>query len=76
MSERTIHSESESGQDLHHLVTQEKMETQKTVIKGVHGRLRDFGCIHQLEIMSCITSGQDGRTGIERITGETPDILE
>ena len=26
--------------------------------------------------MSRITSGRDGRTGIERITGETPDISE
>ena len=26
--------------------------------------------------MSRIASGRDGRTGIERITGESPDILE
>ena len=48
----------------------------KMVTKGVHGRLWDFGCIHQSEIMSRIASGPDGRTGIERITGKTPDISE
>ena len=48
----------------------------KMVTKGVHGRLWDYGCIHQAEIMSRIASGRDGRTGIERITGETPDISE
>jgi hypothetical protein len=32
--------------------------------------------MHQSEIMSRIASGRDGRTGIERITGETPDISE
>ena len=46
------------------------------VTKGVHGRLWNFGCIHQSEIMSGIASGRDGRTGIGRITGETPDISE
>ena len=45
------------------------------VTKRVHGGFWDFGYIHQSEIMSCIASdGQDGRTGIERITEETPDI--
>jgi hypothetical protein len=39
--------------------------------KGVHGRLWHFGCMH----MSCITSGQDGRTpDVKRITGQRPDI--
>ena len=37
----------------------------------VHGRLWDFGCIHQSEIMSRIASRHDGRTGIKRITGQT-----
>jgi hypothetical protein len=48
----------------------------KMVTKGVHARLWDYGCIHQSEIMSRVASGRDGRTGIERITGETPDISE
>jgi hypothetical protein len=48
----------------------------KMVTKGVHARLWDYGCIHQSEIMSRIASSRDGRTGIERITGETPDISE
>jgi hypothetical protein len=48
----------------------------KMVTKGVHRRLWDFGCIHQSEIMCRIASSRDGRTGIERITGDTPDISE
>jgi hypothetical protein len=48
----------------------------KMVTKGVHRRLWDFGCVHQSEIMCRIASYCDGRTGIERITGETPDISE
>ena len=48
----------------------------KMVTKGVHRRLWDFGCIHQSEIMCRIASTRDGRTGIERITGDTPDISE
>ena len=45
----------------------------KMVTKGVHKRLWDFGCIHQWEIMSRITSERDERTGIERITGKNPE---
>jgi hypothetical protein len=48
----------------------------KMVTKGIHRRLWDFGCIHQSEIMCCIASSRDGRTGIEWITGEIPDISE
>jgi hypothetical protein len=44
------------------------------VMKGVHGKLWDFGCMCQS--MSRVASGQDGRTGIERIAGETPNISE
>jgi hypothetical protein len=46
------------------------------VTKGVHGRLWDFGSVHQPEIMSRIASGQGGRTGTERITGETQNSSE
>jgi hypothetical protein len=48
----------------------------KMVTKGIHVRLWDFGCVHQVETMSRIATGRDGRTGIEHVTGETPNISE
>jgi hypothetical protein len=48
----------------------------KMATKGIHARLWDHGCAHQAETMSRIATGRDGRTGIERVTGETPDISE
>lgn len=44
--------------------------------RNVPKRLWDFGMIYQSEIMSRTARGSDQRTGLERITGETPDISE
>jgi hypothetical protein len=44
--------------------------------KDVPKRLWDYGIIYEAEILSRIARGPDGRTGIERVTGETPDISE
>ena len=39
-------------------------------------RLWDYGLVYESEIMSRTARGEDKRTGIERITGDTPDISE
>ena len=44
--------------------------------KRIPRRLWDFGLIYESEIMSRTARGEDKRTGIERITGDTPDISE
>ena len=43
---------------------------------GAPGRLWDYGITHESEIMSRTARGPEERTGIERITGNTPDISE
>jgi hypothetical protein len=71
---RTIYTEKNEAETA--IRELKKRWKQKMVTKGVHRQLWDFGCIHQSEIMCRIVSGRDGRTGIERITGDTPDISE
>ena len=44
--------------------------------KKIPKRLWDFGLVYESEIMSRTARGEDKRTGIERITGDTPDISE
>lgn len=44
--------------------------------RSVPKRLWDYGVIYQAEIMSRVARGADHRTGLERITGDTPDISE
>ena len=39
-------------------------------------RIWDFGFVYEAEILSRIARGRDGRTGIERITGDSCDISE
>ena len=39
-------------------------------------RVWDFGMIYKSEILSIISRGHDGRTSMERITGDTLDISE
>ena len=39
-------------------------------------RLWDFGLVYEAGILSRVARGQDGRTGLERLSGDTPDILE
>ncbi len=39
-------------------------------------QLWDYGMTWECEILSRISSGHDGRTGFERLTGDTPDISE
>jgi hypothetical protein len=48
----------------------------RMLTKKVPRRLWDYGLVHEAEIMSRIARGPDGRTGIEQITGDTPDISE
>jgi hypothetical protein len=48
----------------------------KMTDKCVPKRLWDYGLVHQAEILSRISRGKSGRTGIEEITGETPEISE
>ena len=39
-------------------------------------RICDFGMVYESEILSRISPGHDGRTGIERIKGDTVEISE
>ena len=50
---------------------------QQMTSKGIPKRLWDFGLVWQAEVLSrTARRSGDGRTGIERITGDTPDISE
>jgi hypothetical protein len=44
--------------------------------KRVPKRLWDYGLIYEANILNRIPRGKNTRTGIETITGETPDISE
>ena len=47
--------------------------------RGVPKRLWDYGLQWAVEIMQCITStagSLHGRTGLEKVMGETPEISE
>jgi hypothetical protein len=46
------------------------------VKKNIPRRLWDYGLVYEAEIISRISRGPKGRTGIETITGDTPDISE
>jgi hypothetical protein len=48
---------------------------QRMVHEGVPLRLWDYGMVYETELMSC-TSVSGERTGIEEVTGNTPDISE
>ena len=50
---------------------------QQMASKGIPKRLWDFGLVWQAEVLSrTARRSGDGRTGLERITGDTPDISE
>ena len=38
--------------------------------------LWDFGVVYEAEIMSWMACGDNGHTGYEEVTGQTPDISE
>src|SRR5687767_5209997 len=42
--------------------------------KFIPSRLWDYGLVYKAKIMSQMCRGDDDRLGIERLTGETPDI--
>ena len=44
--------------------------------KQVPRRLWDYGLIYEAKILSLLPRGQEGRSGEEEITGQTPDISE
>ena len=48
----------------------------RMVRRRVPSRVWDYGLVYEAEIMSRMASGYDGRTGMERITGDTCDISE
>ena len=43
---------------------------------NVPKRLWDYGLVYEAGILNRVARGQDGRTGIERLAGDTPDISE
>jgi hypothetical protein len=48
----------------------------RMVRKKVPRRLWDFGLMYEAGILNRIPKGNSGRTGLEIVTGETPDISE
>jgi hypothetical protein len=48
----------------------------RMVRKKVPRRLWDYGLIYEAGILNRIPRGNSGRTGLEIVTGETPDISE
>ena len=68
-----------------HSPWQNKAEGQIRIVKGralrraarrrVPKRLWDYGLVYEAQIYSR-TAGTDGRTGMERLTGDTPDISD
>ena len=44
--------------------------------RKVPPRLWDFGLVYETNILNSIPRGREQRTGIEMVTGETPDISE
>ena len=44
--------------------------------QNIPNRLWDYGLVYEAEILSRMSRGTDGRTGYERLTGQTPDISE
>ena len=44
--------------------------------RKVPSRLWDYGLVYETNILNRIPRGQQQRTGIEMVTGETPDISE
>ena len=49
---------------------------QNMVSKKVPKRLWDYGLLHQARILSSIGCGKTGHTGVEEVTGQTPEISE
>ena len=48
----------------------------RMLVKRIPRHLWDYGLVYESEIMSRTARGDDKRTGIERITSDTPDISE
>ena len=59
--------------DIGHLKTRWKT---RMMLKGIHRRLWDRVMVYEAEILSLISRGKGNRTGLEQVTGMTPDISE
>jgi hypothetical protein len=44
--------------------------------ENVYSRLWDYGLVYEGELLTRLSRGDDGRSGYEQVTGETPDISE
>ena len=53
-----------------------KKWSRRMIRKGVPRKLWDYGIVYECEIMSRTAKGKAGRTGLERLTGNTTDISE
>ena len=51
-----------------------KIYRQKTLRKKVPKRVWEYGFVNKAEALSWISIGTTGRTGIEEVIGNTPDI--
>ena len=48
----------------------------RMVGRKVPSRLWVYGLVYETDILSRLSRGQDARTGLERLPGDTPDISE
>jgi hypothetical protein len=55
------------------LLKRRKLRMQK---KNVYSQLWDYGLVYKGELITRMSCGDDGRSGYEQVTGETPDISE
>ena len=74
------HSEAERSNQNHAAEREigelKKRYKQKMIRKGAPKRTWDYGFVHQAGVLNRIARGVNGRTGLEEVTGDTPDISE
>ena len=74
------HSEAERSNQNHAAEREigelKKSYKQKMIKKGAPKRVWDYDFFHQAGVLSRLARGRNGRTGIEEVTGNTPDISE
>jgi hypothetical protein len=76
-----LHTAEQGRKNQNHLAEQEigflskrwKLRMQK---KNVYSWLWDYGLVYEGELLTRMSRGDDGRSGYEQVTGETPDISE
>jgi hypothetical protein len=76
-----LHTAEQGRKNQNHAVEREigflsrrwKLRMQK---KNVYSRLWDYGLVYEGKLLTRMSRGDDGRSGYEQVTGETPDVSE